>query len=39
MDDVIIRIKKEADGFRYVYNEINNMLITNFKITDFKIKK
>ena len=30
MEDVLIRIKKEADGFRYVYNKINNMLIDNF---------
>lgn len=30
MDDIITRIKNEADGFRYVYNKINNMLIDDF---------
>ena len=30
MDDRITRIKNEADGFRYVYNKINNMLMDDF---------
>jgi HEPN domain-containing protein len=30
MNDVITGIKNEADGFRYVYNNINNILIDNF---------
>lgn len=30
MDDIITRIKNEADGFRYVYNKINNILIDDF---------
>ena len=30
MDDMIKIIKNEADGFRYVYNKINNMLIDDF---------
>jgi len=30
MDDIISKIKNEADGFRYVYNKINNMLIDDF---------
>ena len=30
MDDIIIRMKNEAYGFRYVYNQINMKLIDNF---------
>ena len=30
MEEILSRIKKEADGFRYVYNKINNMLIDDF---------
>lgn len=30
MDDKLVKIKNEADGFRYVYNKINNMLIDGF---------
>lgn len=30
MEDVLIRIKKEADGFRAIYNKINNILIDDF---------
>ncbi len=30
MDDIITRIKNEADGFRYIYNKINMMFIDDF---------